>query len=157
MTAGGKTKIDILQLPVVLTTDDEGSVQVDITDIEIIELPNTSDATSIIDQQEEEPMDMASQSSDDNISSPVAAQIATTSVDTDVHVPDTSKTSQSPRFEASALKTPVVQKVVKKSNSNRVTEARCLTADEIFAAEAEKQRKKKQALEEKKLESKNEN
>ena len=57
--------------------------------------------------------------------------------------------TQTPRF--SVLKKPVVKKIVKATNANskRVTQARCLTADEIYNAEVEKQKKKEKELAEK--------
>ena len=56
--------------------------------------------------------------------------------------------TQAPRF-AALLKKPVMKKIVKKGTSKRVTEARCLTADEIYTAEVEKHQKKERELAEK--------
>ena len=89
----------------------------------------------------EQPMDVGSDI--ETTHTPDNLEVTETALE---EIPHTS--TQTPRF-ASLLSKPVVKKVVKAVNSRRITEARCLTADEIFKAEEEKKQKKERELAEK--------
>lgn len=135
-------------IPVTVSTDATG-IQVNLPNVLPLTVPPVTN---------NEPMDtdiqsLASDAADHSTSADHDSSAAhATTADRTTPSPTVSRSnSSSPRFEASTsvLKKPAARKIIKKGNSNRVTEARCLTSDEIFAAEIEKQKKKQKALEEK--------